>query len=190
MRLHRRRFLAVGGGVLGVTVAGCTDGGPSDDADPDANGTATDGGTDTGDGGTESEGTATRTGDGSEELDLREANVVGVEAERGDGEVRFSVTLIHDDDGEDGYANWWQVDTLDGERVGRRDLAHAHGTQEFTRSDTFEVPDDLACVVVRGHDQTHGYGGQAMLLDIDAGATRSVRQGSEPVELHAEDCQE
>ncbi|MFT4883813.1 MAG: hypothetical protein ACI8U4_001326 [Natronomonas sp.] len=185
MRLRRRRLLAVGGGILGVTMAGCTDGESPEDAEPDTepggDGTATDGGT-------ESKGTATRTGDGSAELDLREANVVGVEAERNDGEVRFSVTLIHDDDGEDGYANWWQVETLDGERFGRRDLAHAHGTREFTRSGTFEVPDGVDCVVVRGHDQTHGYGGQAMLFDIDSGATREVRQGTEPAEFDAEDC--
>jgi hypothetical protein len=181
VRLRRRRLLAVGGGVLGVTVAGCTDGDSPDSGEPDADGTATETPT-------HSAESSTPTDDGSAELDLREANVVGVEAERTDGGVRFSVTLIHDDDGEDGYANWWQVETLDGERVGRRDLAHAHGTQEFTRSDTFGVPDDLACVVVRGHDQTHGYGGQAVLFDLDSGATRKVRQGSEPAEFAAEDC--
>jgi len=43
------------------------------------------------------------------------------------GDVRFEVTLYHDD-GEHGYANWWQVESLDGERLGRRDLLHAHGT--------------------------------------------------------------
>ncbi|WP_336133820.1 hypothetical protein [Natronomonas amylolytica] len=181
MRLDRRRLLAVGGGILGVTVAGCTDGDSPDSSEPDADGTATETPT-------HSAESSTPTDDGDGELDLREANVVGVEAEQNDGEVRFSVTLIHDDDGEDGYANWWRVETLDGERVGRRDLEHAHGTREFTRSDTFEVPDDLACVVVRGHDQTHGYGGQAMLFDLDSGATRAVRQGSEPVEFNVGDC--
>jgi len=41
----------------------------------------------------------------ADSLDLREANVVdvGFEPERDS----FDVTLHHDDDGEDGYANWW-----------------------------------------------------------------------------------
>jgi hypothetical protein len=35
------------------------------------------------------------------------------------------------------------------------------------------------CVVVRGHDQTHGYGGRAMVVDPDTGATSVLDQGSE-----------
>jgi hypothetical protein len=101
--------------------------------------------------------------------------------------VRFDVTLFHDDDGEDGYANWWQVERLDGERLGRRDLLHAHGTREFTRSDTFEISED-GCVVVRGHDETHGYGGQAALVDLGSGAVRLVGQGSEREAFTNEDC--
>jgi hypothetical protein len=116
----------------------------------------------------------------SDTLDLREANVVGVAVEaQGDGQYRFDVTLIHDDAGEDGYANWWQVETTDGERLGRRELLHAHGTREFTRSETIGVPEGVTRVVVRGHDQTHGYGGQAMVVDLETGETRAVRQGEE-----------
>jgi hypothetical protein len=118
----------------------------------------------------------------TEDLTLSEANVTAVEFERTDGEYRFDVTLYHDDDGEDGYANWWQVETLDGERLGRRDLLHAHGTREFTRSDTVDVG-GATCVVVRGHDQTHGYGGQAIVLNLDTGETDPVRQGTEPREF-------
>ena len=113
-------------------------------------------------------------------LDLREANVVGVTVEaQGDGQYRFDVTLLHDDEGEDGYANWWQVETTDGERLGRRELRHAHGTREFTRSETVSVPESVTRVVVRGHDQTHGYGGQAMVVDLTTDETRAVRQGEE-----------
>jgi hypothetical protein len=115
----------------------------------------------------------------SSDLDLREANVVGVTVEKQNGSYRFDVTLIHDDSGEDGYANWWQVETLDGEQLGRRELLHAHGTQEFTRSATVQVPEGTTCVVVRGHDQTHGYGGQAMLVNLGSGATKIVRQSAE-----------
>jgi len=121
-------------------------------------------------------------------LDLREANVVAVETHRRDDAYRFDVTLHHDDDGEDGYANWWQVETLDGERLGRRDLRHAHGTREFTRSATVAIPDGITCVVVRGHDRSHGYGGQAMLVNVETGTTTAVRGGSERASTTEDDC--
>jgi hypothetical protein len=112
------------------------------------------------------------------DLDLREANVTAVDFEPlGDGRYRFDVTLIHDDAGEDGYANWWQVETTDGTRLGRRELLHAHGTREFTRSETIDVPDRTTLVVVRGHDQTHGYGGQAMIVNLETREMEAVRQG-------------
>ncbi|MFC6732892.1 MULTISPECIES: hypothetical protein [unclassified Haladaptatus] len=117
----------------------------------------------------------------TDELDLREANVMAVAFEKtGETTYRFDVTLLHDDDGEDGYANWWQVETLSGEQLGRRELLHAHGTQEFTRAASVEIPADVTRVVVRGHDQTHGYGGQAMVVDLDTGEIESIDQGSEP----------
>jgi len=121
-------------------------------------------------------------------LDLREANVVAVAVDRRSDGYRFGVTLHHDDDGEDGYANWWQVETLDGERLGRRELAHPHGTREFTRSATVTVPDGTTCVVVRGHDQTHGYGGQAMLVNVETGAATAVRQGTDRASMAGRGC--
>ena len=122
--------------------------------------------------------------------DLREANVVDVAVESGADGHRLEVTLYHDDDGEDGYADWWQVEALDGNRLGRRDLLHPHSTAPFTRSATVAVPDGTDCVVVRGHDQTHGYGGRAVLLDVRTGATRSLVQGPEPQPVGPGDCPE
>jgi len=123
-----------------------------------------------------------------EDLDLREANVVDVAFAEEDGSFQFDVALHHDDGGEDGYANWWQVERLDGSRLGRRDLLHAHSQQPFTRSETIDVPDDVTCVVVRGHDQTHEYGGVAMLVNLDSGATQAVTQGSDPQSFDGGDC--
>ena len=121
------------------------------------------------------------------ELDLREANVTDVRfEERGEEQYRFDVTLIHDDAGEDGYANWWQVETLDGSQLGRRTLLHAHGTREFTRSETIEIPDGVSRVVVRAHDQTHGYGGQAAIVSLDDGSVAFVMQGEERRNLSEE----
>jgi len=204
-RPTRRRLLLAAGG-LAASLAGCLggdegDGEGTDDgddaptvtADPPVEGptvtAASDGessvtdGTAAGSG--EPTGTATAA---SGDLDLREANVTAVAVESvGDGRYEFSVTLLHDDDGEEGYANWWQVETLDGEQLGRRELLHAHGTQEFTRSETVAVPDG-GCVVVRGHDQTHGYGGQAIVVDVETGATRVFPQGPERGTATAEQC--
>ncbi len=141
-----------------------------------------------GDGAPSSGSTPTATATREDAPDLREANVMAVTITQEDGGVRFDVTLYHDDEGEDGYANWWQVERLDGRSVGRRELAHPHGTREFTRSTTVDMPESVGCVVVRGHDQTHGYGGRAMLIDLETGITRAVDQGSDPVSFSATDC--
>lgn len=69
-----------------------------------------------------------------------------------------------------------------------RELLHLHSQQPFTRSDTIEIPADVTCVVVRGHDQTHGYGGLAMLADLDTGATRTIDQGSDRRTFETSDC--
>ncbi|MFB6227426.1 MAG: hypothetical protein ABEH88_02395 [Halobacteriales archaeon] len=167
MRLRRREVLAAG---VVAALAGCVDG-----DDPE--------------GGSPTEVTKTESPTDTADLDLREANVTGVELEPTDGRTfDVGVTLIHDDDGEEGYANWWQAETLDGERLGRRDLSHAHGTREFTRSADIDVPEDVSCVVVRGHDRTHQYGGQAMLVDVDSGETTARRQGVEPIGFSSADC--
>ncbi|MFC4405652.1 hypothetical protein [Haloarchaeobius iranensis] len=167
--LPRRRLLTCQSSFLTLgALAGCLDG---DDASPET-----------------TDGTGTGDSHGTDDLDLREANVVAVAAEDGDGSYAFDVTLHHDDDGEDGFVDWWQVERLDGSRLGRRELLHAHSRQPFTRSETIEIPGEVTCVVVRGHDRTHGYGGVAMLVDLESGATRRVDQGTEPRSFDASDC--
>lgn len=177
----RRSFLA----MASLTLAGCTDDRSAGAGDGGGSGeTPTDSATAepaTSESGTTASERATRTSAGTTStaaLDLREANVVDVEwtGEAG-GDVTFDVTLYHDDSGEEGYANWWQVETTDGERLGRRELLHAHGTQRFTRSETMTIPADVRCVVVRGHDQTHGYGGRAAHVTLTDGTVRYVDQG-------------
>jgi hypothetical protein len=193
----RRRALLRSGAVLPLAaLAGCTGSpGGSSTAEPPTSAptdppTGGAGPTETGCGNASATPTTGITGTptGTPALDLREANVTGVLVSGGDGTVEFDVTLYHDDDGEEGYANWWQVERLDGTRLGRRDLLHAHGTREFTRSADIEVPGDVTCVVVRGHDETHGYGGRAALVNLDDSATRFVEQGPEPRSFAASDC--
>ena len=177
-RTPSRRQLLIS--VALAATAGCV--GRDSDGDPgDSEGDANDSGGDPDDGASES-------ASQDEGLDLREANVVDVAFAATDDGYAFDVTLHHDDEGEEGYANWWQVERLDGSRLGRRDLLHAHADQPFTRSDTVAVPDDVTCVVVRGHDQTHGYGGVAAVVDLDTGVIRWAEQGADPRSFDATDC--
>jgi len=165
--MHRRDVLGIGGSLTLATLAGCVADSPTSDTDTDA---------------------ASDDSDMSSELDLREANVVGVDFEQDGGGYDFSVTLHHDDDGEEGYADWWQVERLDGTQLGRRVLRHPHSRQPFTRSDTIEVPEDVTCVAVRGHDQTHGYGGRAVVVNLDSGEQTAVRQGTDRQAVSETDC--
>ena len=117
--------------------------------------------------------------DGESQLDLREANVIDVTYNADTSE--FGVTLLHNDDGEEGYADWWQVDAFDGELLGRRELTHRHDNNPFTRYASISDLPDIEYVVVRGHDQEHGYGGQAMVLNLDTGEEERIQQGSDKV---------
>jgi len=184
-RLRRRQVLVAGLAIAGP-LAGCA-GGQSDGRSDDSTPTATPSeGTD----GPRTESpdpTPPSTGTATAGLDLREANVVGVTLEGREGAIDFEVTLHHDDDGEEGYADWWQVESLDGTRLGRRDLLHPHSSQPFTRSASIDVA-GADCVVVRGHDQTHGYGGQAMVVDVQSGATRALSQGPDAESFGQDDC--
>ncbi|PSP33762.1 hypothetical protein BRC64_02800 [Halobacteriales archaeon QH_10_67_22] len=191
----RRGFLALACTVGLPGVAGCSESGDSNTEDGESDGDTGTEAPESGDGDTGTEATgedgtesAGEDGTATPEPDLREANVVDVAVEGGDDGTTFDVTLYHDDDGEDGYANWWQVETLAGERLGRRDLTHAHSTAPFTRSETIDVPDGVSCVVVRGHDQTHEYGGQAMLVDLETGETVAHDQGAASRSFDAGDC--
>lgn len=173
-RSRRRLVTAAGLAAIGA-LAGCTDAEPS---------SADEGSTDADSATPDDEGSSTE----ADNLDLQEANVTDVTVTDDDESIEFSVELYHDDDGEDGYADWWQIERPNGTRLGRRDLAHAHSTAPFTRSETVDVPSEVDCVVVRGHDQTHGYGGQAMILTLESGATRAVDQGSDPDAFEGVGC--
>lgn len=176
--MNRRDVLTAGGLTLSTTLAGCfsveqnqsegqTAGNnsesPRDDTEP-------------------------TTVDDDSELDLREANVVSVVIDDSDGASTFTVGLHHDDAGEEGYADWWQVETLDGTQLGRRELRHAHEQQPFERSETIEIPNDVTCVVVRGHDQTHDYGGRAVVVNLASGGQNAISQGSERQTVSESDC--
>ncbi len=98
-----------------------------------------------------------------------EADIVGVEAARAsDGTWSFDVTVSHDDEGWDHYANRWDVVTPDGTVLGTRTLLHPHETEQpFTRSlRGVSVPDGVVSVTLRANDSVHGTGGREISVDL------------------------
>jgi len=111
-------------------------------------------------------------------LNLKEANVTNVSYDSSSNIM--SVTLLHDDDNETGYADWWQVETLNGTLIGKRILTHRHSSEEFTRSLSVEFDEEQQYVVVRGHDQDHGYGGQVIIYHLLTNNLEKIQQGDQP----------
>ncbi|GIT90054.1 hypothetical protein JANAI62_04630 [Jannaschia pagri] len=82
----------------------------------------------------------------------------------------FSVTVRHADTGWDHYADGWSVHAPDGTELGYRKLHHPHETEQpFTRSlGGVEIPDGIETVVIRAHDNVHGWG-KDLVLELPDG---------------------
>ena len=86
-----------------------------------------------------------------------------------DGTCRFDVTVEHNDEGWDHYADAWQVvDRRDMRIIAERILLHPHDSEQpFTRSQSgIRIPDELTSVIVRARCTQHGSGGHAVLVDL------------------------
>ena len=98
-----------------------------------------------------------------------EADVLDVNVScKSNSVCRFDVTVRHDDDGWQHYANRWEVLSPDGEVLATRVLAHPHDNEQpFTRSLTnVRIPAGLSEVVVRAHDSVHEYGGKELVVQL------------------------
>ena len=86
----------------------------------------------------------------------------------GAGTWRFDVTLSHGDTGWDHYADGWAVETEAGGRLGFRELAHPHVTEQpFTRSlSGVAVLDGVETVYVRARDSVHGWSSERVPVDL------------------------
>jgi hypothetical protein len=87
------------------------------------------------------------------------------------GSWTFSVSVRHNDEGWDHYADLWEVvDPESGEVFAERVLAHPHETEQpFTRNQSRIVfPEGQRYVEVRAKCQLHGYEGKTVLLDLEA----------------------
>ncbi len=98
-----------------------------------------------------------------------EVKVVDAEVTSGaGGTYRFSVTLRHDDNGWDHYADRWQVLAPDGRVLATRVLLHPHDAEQpFTRGMSgVVIPDGIKWVYIRGHDKVHGDGPELFKVNL------------------------
>jgi len=94
-----------------------------------------------------------------------EADVIKVDVKRTGGDTYFfKVTVRHEDEGWDHYANKWDVVAPDGTILGTRTLYHPHvDEQPFTRSlSDVKISESITEVMIRAHDSVHEYGGKTM----------------------------
>lgn len=86
---------------------------------------------------------------------------------QGENQYRFDVTLRHDDQGWDHYANRWEILDAKGKILATRTLHHPHvNEQPFTRSLTVKLPDNIKTVIIRGHDSVHQYAGKEIKASL------------------------
>jgi hypothetical protein len=98
-----------------------------------------------------------------------EADIVDVETVRSSaGTYDFHVTVRHDDEGWDHYANNWQVVGPDGAILGERILLHPHvNEQPFTRSLIgISINGTIDSVTLRAGDSVHEFGGMEMVVKL------------------------
>jgi len=96
-----------------------------------------------------------------------EAKIIDVKVECSSS-CAFSVTLMHDDEGWDHYANQWDVVTLDGSLLKSRVLYHPHeNEQPFTRSlSGVVIPAGTKAVKIRAKDSRHGYSAEEYTVQL------------------------
>ena len=94
--------------------------------------------------------------------------IVAARATRSGGAWRFDVTLRHPDSGWDHYADGWEVLAPGGARLGYRDLAHPHVTEQpFTRAlSAIAIPGDIAEVTIRARCSRDGWAEQSFALPL------------------------
>lgn len=155
---RRRQFLAAGGGVAATLLAGCSGILPGGGDDPKIKADGAD-------------------GNSSKKTPLSptsETHVTGLQYKTNDSSRKFFVTLDPADSG----ADWWQVETLSGDKIARKEFANPKTGDRFTTSKEVQIDDGVGAIVVRGHSAQTGYGGRVMLADLSEGYITLERQGS------------
>jgi len=80
----------------------------------------------------------------------------------------FEVTILHNDEGWDHYADSWEIRDENGTLYGTRTLHHPHvSEQPFTRRlSHVKIPEGVSTVTVRAHDSIHLYGGKTITVEL------------------------
>ncbi|MEM6711286.1 MAG: hypothetical protein AAF590_03290 [Pseudomonadota bacterium] len=102
--------------------------------------------------------------------DAGEADVIAASASQDiRGMWTVSATILHADTGWEHYADRFDVLDEAGNVLGSRTLFHPHvEEQPFTRSlNALSIPDDVATITVRAHDNVDGLGGQEVEIELD-----------------------
>lgn len=96
------------------------------------------------------------------------ADVVQARASCRGGSCDFRVSVRHEDEGWDHYADRFEVLDSEGRVLGTRVLRHPHvAEQPFTRGlSGVEIPRGTSTVRIRAHDSVHGYGGEERVVEL------------------------
>jgi hypothetical protein len=99
-------------------------------------------------------------------------DVIDAELEPAGDTWRLSATLSSPYDTPERYADAFRAVSEDGTVLGVRELAHDHADEQpFTRSLTgLEIPDEVERITVEGRDLAHGWGGDAVELEVPSRA--------------------
>lgn len=94
--------------------------------------------------------------------------VAKVSATELSGNWRFDVTIAHDDEGWDHYADAWRVLDMNGKQLAIRELAHPHeNEQPFTRSlSGIVIPAGTTQVQVQARTIPHGWGSAMKIVSL------------------------
>ena len=107
---------------------------------------------------------------GSSLVIANEVEVVDVKATQANDKTwGFRVTLKHDDEGWDHYANEWQVIAPDNKILATRTLYHPHvKEQPFTRGTSgVKIPATIRTIRIIAKDTVHGLSTKALELDLE-----------------------
>ena len=114
---------------------------------------------------------------GSQITIANEVDILDVKANQSNNKTwSFSVTLKHNDEGWDHYANEWQVLAPDSKILATRTLYHPHvNEQPFTRGTSgVEIPKEITTVYVIAKDTVHGLSSKAVEVDLKTSAIKVI----------------
>ena len=108
----------------------------------------------------------------STSLEFAQVNYVSA-YQKSNNQWCFSVTIEHNDQSWEHYADGWEVVDLQGNILANRVLAHPHDNEQpFTRSLCgIEIPQGINKLIVRAKCNQHGFEGKSVIVDLHMNET-------------------